>query len=283
MAATTPPVGPRSLALAGLSQNCEGRAGNLRAPAPSRWDVFNRVLSILQSRIEEETESVLLSLGRTIAEENPATDGHSGRFIEYAVGLGKRLGLPEEDLNALRVGSVLHDIGKIAVPEDILSKRGSLTPGEETIIRQHPLVGEAICAQFQCLRSVLPIIRHHHERIDGSGYPDGLKGSAIPLAARIIHVVDVYDALTTDRSYRDALRPHRALGTLHEEVSLGWLDRGLVAHFSQLLKDYSPISVPAQRGNTRKTTLQNQCARVQFLPAAAWRPRTFVAGPVFSH
>jgi len=127
---------------------------------------------------------------------------------------------------------LLHDVGKVAVPDSILFKPSPLSAVEMEVVRQHPVVGESICAPLKSFRDALPIIRHHHERMDGSGYPDGLVGQNIPLVARITQVVDVYDALTTDRPYRKALASEAALSVMESEVSRGWLDPSLVKQFS---------------------------------------------------
>jgi putative two-component system response regulator len=135
--------------------------------------------------------------------------------------LGEHLKLSEEQLIALRRAGVVHDVGKVSVPDAILLKPGRLNTEEWTLIKQHPVVGERICAPLKSFRFVLPIIRHHHERFDGSGYPDGLRGEAIPGTARVLQVVDVYDALTTDRPYKKALSVTDALQTMKEEVAKG--------------------------------------------------------------
>jgi putative two-component system response regulator len=151
--------------------------------------------------------------------------------------------LGEEDLAALRVGSLIHDIGKVAVPDGILLKPGPLTAGERIIMDQHPIVGESICAPLESLRNALPIIRHHHERMDGSGYPDGLCGDEIPLLARILQVADIYDALTSNRPYRKALSPEEALAELSKEADSGWIDGLLVEQFKQLIQEVcEPLS-----------------------------------------
>jgi putative two-component system response regulator len=142
--------------------------------------------------------------------------------------MAERLHLPQNQCAALRRAGVVHDIGKIAVPESILVKKGPLTDDEWAIMRQHPLVGERICSPLKSFRLVLPIIRHHHEKLDGSGYPDGLRGDQIPLTARILQVTDVYDALTTDRPYRAALPREEALAAMRDEVKRGWWDSYLV-------------------------------------------------------
>lgn len=204
---------------------------------------ISRAILRLNCNIDRQTEAVVLSLGRSIESKDPLTQGHSLRLVEYTTLLGERVGLSEEDLAALRVGSLIHDIGKVAVPDAILLKPGPLTASEKAIMDQHPLVGESICAPLESLRSTLPIIRHHHERMDGSGYPDGLCGDEIPLSARILQVADIYDALTSNRPYRKALAPEEALAELSKEVASGWLDGFLVDQFEQLIHEIcQPLS-----------------------------------------
>jgi putative two-component system response regulator len=191
----------------------------------------------LNSNIDRQAEAVVLSLGHSIESRDPLTRGHSIRLVEYTTLLGERVGLDEEELAALRVGSLIHDIGKVAVPDAILLKPGPLTASERAIIEQHPVVGESICAPLESLKNTLPIIRHHHERMDGSGYPDGLCGDEIPLSARILQVADIYDALTSNRPYRKALSPEEALAQLSKEADGGWVDRLLVDQFKQLIQE----------------------------------------------
>ena len=207
-------------------------------------------LSRLKSGIAEQATSVILSLARSVEARHSRADGHSDRLAEHAMQLGQSLGLSAADLQELRLGCLLHDIGKVAVPDKILLKRARLNPEETEIVRQHPVTGEKICAALNCLRPILPLIRHHHERMDGSGYPDRLYGEEIPLKARILQVADVYDALTSDRPYRKALSSEEALGILHQEARYGWLDASLVWRFSRMCRsdDYSPArrhSMPA--------------------------------------
>ena len=204
---------------------------------------ISRAILRLNCSIDRQTEAVVLSLGRSIESKDPLTQGHSLRLVEYTTLLGKRVGLGDEDLAALRVGSLVHDIGKVAIPDAILLKPGPLTASERTIMDQHPIVGESICAPLESLRNSLPIIRHHHERMDGSGYPDGLCGDEIPLLARIVQVADIYDALTSNRPYRKALAPEDALAQLSEEAASGWLDGFLVDQFKQLILEIcEPLS-----------------------------------------
>jgi putative two-component system response regulator len=204
---------------------------------------ISRAILRLNCNIDRQSEAVVLSLGRSIESKDPLIQGHSLRLVEYTTLLGKRVGLGEEDLAALRVGSLIHDIGKVAVPDGILLKPGPLTAGERIIMDQHPIVGESICAPLESLRNALPIIRHHHERMDGSGYPDGLCGDEIPLLARILQVADIYDALTSNRPYRKALSPEEALAELSKEADSGWIDGLLVEQFKQLIQEVcEPLS-----------------------------------------
>jgi putative two-component system response regulator len=131
---------------------------------------------------------------------------------------------------------VVHDVGKIVVPDAILLKPGKLTEEEWKLMREHPVVGEHICAPLKSFRLVLPIIRHHHEKLDGSGYPDGLRREAIPITARILQIVDVYDALTTERPYKGAFSITDALQTMKEEVAKGWWDPHIFEQFEHLMK-----------------------------------------------
>jgi putative two-component system response regulator len=212
-----------------------------------REELLARVRSLLRLKQFtdelENAETVLFSLALSIEAKDKYTEGHCGRLSEYSATLGRRLGLPEELIVALRRGGIVHDIGKVAVPEHILLKPGPLTPEERLIMEQHPVIGERICAPLKTFRHVLPIIRHHHERQNGTGYPDGLKGSEIPLTARILQTVDVYDALTTDRPYRAALPTAQAIARMQEEVRLGWLDGELVRELEHLLAESQPVAI----------------------------------------
>jgi putative two-component system response regulator len=153
------------------------------------------------------------------------------------VALGKSLGLPAEQLKALHRGGVLHDVGKIGIPDSILLKPGPLSKEEREVIKSHPVIGERICSPLKSLRLVLPIIRHHHERFDGSGYPDGLSGAAIPLTARILQVVDLYDAFTTQRPYKPAYPQARAFAIMREETARGWWDASLIEAFIAMAQE----------------------------------------------
>jgi putative two-component system response regulator len=210
----------------------------------NRLELLARTRSLL--RLKEFTdelesaETVLFSLALSIEAKDPYTKGHCDRLAKYSVGIADRLGLPQEQRVALRRAGVVHDIGKTAVPEQILVKRGPLTDSEWTVMRQHPVVGERICSPLKSFRLVLPIIRHHHEKLDGSGYPDGLKGDQIPVTARILQITDIYDALTTDRPYRAALPQDVALEIMREEARRGWWDSALLDEFERFITSSAP-------------------------------------------
>jgi len=192
----------------------------------------------------ENAESVLFSLALSIEARDPYTRGHCERLSKMSVRLGERLGISEDYIKALRRGGIVHDIGKIVVPDAILLKPARLSEEEMDVMRKHPVVGERICAPLRIFRLVLPIIRHHHERYDGSGYPDHLRGSEIPLTARIMQLTDVYDALTTDRPYRKADPRDVALGIMDDEAKQGWWDRDLFDAFREMARNVSEPHVP---------------------------------------
>ena len=198
----------------------------------------------------ENAETVLYTLASSIEAKDPYTEGHCDRLSRYSVALATQLGLPDEQRVALRRAGIVHDIGKVAVPEHILLKAGPLDPQERRLMETHTLLGERICAPLKSFRQVLPIIRWHHEHRDGSGYPDRLRGDAIPLVARILQIADVYDALTTDRPYRKALTHQQALATMREEVRRGWWDGALVDALEAMLVD-APVLMAASAAACR--------------------------------
>src|SRR5919108_160094 len=212
-----------------------GAADYWETPCSLR-DALGRIEAFLRLKnyIDEQAKAVVLSLARSVETRHSSADQHSGQLADYAAKLGQNLGMTEEELEELRLGCLLHDIGKVAIPDSILLKPARLSTEETEIVREHPVTGEKICAPLRSLRGILPMIRHHHERMDGSGYPDGLSGEEIPLKARILQVADVYDALVKDRPYRAALGPEEALEILRREAALGWLDPALVWKFRRL-------------------------------------------------
>jgi len=207
-------------------------------------ELLARVKSLLRMKSYtdelERAETVVYTLARAIEERDRYTRGHCDRLARYARALGERMGLGHESLAALHRSGIVHDIGKVSVPDSILNKRGPLTQAERKVIQTHPEAGVRICQPLKSFKTVLPIVRSHHERMDGSGYPDGLKGDEIPLTARILAVVDVFDALTTDRPYRRASPPEEALKILEEEVERGWWDPDVVATFRTMVEEGLP-------------------------------------------
>jgi putative two-component system response regulator len=186
----------------------------------------------------ERAEAVITTLALTIEARDPYTLGHCDRLSRYAVAVGEGLGLDPEMVRSLRLGGYLHDLGKIAVPDGILLKPGPLDPIEYERIRAHPGAGSDLVLGLRSMELVRPIMRHHHEKWDGSGYPDGLKGEAIPLGARIISVVDVFDALHTERPYKAALSRSEAVSTLIRETDLGYWDPRVVETFLEILRHF---------------------------------------------
>jgi putative two-component system response regulator len=184
----------------------------------------------------EEAESILFALAQAIEQRDKCTGGHCERLAITSMMLGSALGLPRSQLLALHRGGFLHDIGKVAIPDSILFKNGSLSEEEWVTMRTHTVRGEEICRPIRTLSAVLPIIRSHHERWDGSGYPDGLGGEAIPLLARILQVADVFDALTSVRPYKPALSSAEALNVLDAEARRAWREPRLVALLHQLFE-----------------------------------------------
>jgi putative two-component system response regulator len=184
----------------------------------------------------ESAESIIVSLALTVEARCTYTEGHCERLANYAVALGKALGLPGEELAALSRGGYLHDVGKIGVPDAVLLKPGRLTPAEFSLIKEHPVIGERLLGNLRSLAPVRPIVRHHHERLDGSGYPDGLRADEIPLLAQIVATVDVFDALTTNRPYRRALGFDDAVKELRADVQSGLLGGRLVEALADTVK-----------------------------------------------
>lgn len=184
----------------------------------------------------ERAESVITTLGLTIEARDPYTAGHCERLARYAVAFGREVGVDATTLKALKLGGFLHDLGKIAVPDRILLKPGKLDRRERSIIQSHPVVGVGLIQGMRTLEAVWPIVRHHHERFDGSGYPDGLQGNEIPLGARIMAIVDVYDALRTARPYKPAYTREQAIDTMRREAEAGAWEPELLVKFLDLIR-----------------------------------------------
>ncbi len=180
----------------------------------------------------ERTENILFTLAAAVEAKDPYTEGHLRRLEKFAGETAAALGLSHHQTTIIRYGALLHDIGKIGVPDAILNKPGPLTPEEVEIIQQHPAFGERICRPLRDGAEIGPIVRGHHERWDGAGYPDHLVGEAIPLGSRIIAVADAFDAMTTDRPYRKALLATKAWDTLRQGAGSQW-DRTVIEAFME--------------------------------------------------
>jgi putative two-component system response regulator len=176
----------------------------------------------------EHASHVILTLAKTIDARDPHTAGHSGRVAASADRLGELMGMEDGPRDDMRRGALFHDLGKIVIPDAILHKPGALTPDERRVVEEHPAVGHELLTPMRTMRRSLAVVRHHHEKLDGSGYPDGLTASQIPLAVRVVTVADIFDALISDRPHRSALRLETAFEILEEGVEKGWWDGEVV-------------------------------------------------------
>jgi putative two-component system response regulator len=211
---------------------------------------------------DDETEGLLLALGQAVEQRDPNMAGHCERLSSLGVEMGVIMGLEHTSLLALYRGGYLHDVGKVGIPDSILFRPGPLTEQEWVIMRSHTTRGEEICRHLKSLRPVLPIIRHHHERFDGSGYPDGLRGKQIPLLARVMQIVDIYDALTSRRCYKPAYSPAKALKVILEETDRGWRDPRVVdlflrLHKAVISKDICPAAAIGRSLEALRASLSN--------------------------
>ena len=194
--------------------------------------------AVRMKRCTDELDNAAASivmLGAAIEARDPRTKGHCERLASYATTLGIRIGLDSRDLRALEQGGYLHDLGKVGIPDAVLFKAGRLTAAEYLLIQSHTVVGDRICAPLRTLSRARSIIRSHHEVLDGTGYPDRLRGGAVPLLAQITGIVDVFDALVTERPYRAAMDAGTALETLRDDVRAGKRDAALVEEFAAIV------------------------------------------------
>jgi putative two-component system response regulator len=207
-----------------------------------RVELAARVKSLVQQkRLNEDldhAEQVLFSIARAIESRDPNTGDHCERLMKLGQAFGEYLGLTRNQIRDLMWGGYLHDIGKVGIPDSVLLKQGTLTPEEWTIMKQHVLIGQKICQPLRSMRGVVPLIRHHHERWDGSGYPDGLVGDQIPKIAQVFQIVDIFDALTSERSYKKAHTPKEALKVMVEETNKGWRNPELMQQFEKFVSIY---------------------------------------------
>jgi len=200
----------------------------------------------------DTAENLLFALARMVEAKDETTGDHCSRLMHMGLTFGRALGLPDRDMDALRRGGIVHDIGKLGIPDSILLKAGPLTEEEWVLMRTHAAIGGHLCEGLTSMRDVTPIIVHHHERWDGSGYPDGLAGEKIPLLARIFQILDIYDALASTRPYKRALTTDEIITIFENETARGWRDPALVGVFLQLLRtNPDQLTIPDSRPTTQ--------------------------------
>lgn len=205
-----------------------------------RVELAARVKSLVrQKRLNEDldhAEQVLFSVARAIESRDPNTGDHCERLVKLGQAFGEYLNLSRNQIRDLMWGGYLHDIGKVGIPDAVLLKKGKLTPEEWEIMRQHVSIGEKICQPLRSMQGVIPIIRHHHERWNGSGYPDGLKEHDIPYLSQVFQIIDIYDALTSERPYKRAFSTDEALSVMLEETDSGWRNPKLMQQFADFIR-----------------------------------------------
>lgn len=226
-----------------------------------RLELAARVKSLVrQKRLNEDLDhasQVLFSIARAVESRDPNTGDHCERLVNLSDAFGGYLNLSRAQRRDLMWGSYLHDIGKVGIPDAVLLKTEKLTPKEWEVMRQHVLIGERICQPLRTMRGVIPIVLHHHERWDGSGYPYHLVGDQIPYLAQVFQIIDIYDALTSDRPYKRALSQAEALKVLVAESNRGWRNPELVQQFISFINS---TAIPA-------TSLEGLGVRIEGLRA----------------
>jgi len=213
-----------------------------------RLELAARVKSLVrQKRLNEDldhAEQVLFSIARAVESRDPNTGDHCERLVAMSKAFGEYIQLSRAEIRNLMWGGYLHDIGKVGIPDAVLLKKGSFTPDEREIMNHHVMIGEKICKPLRTMRGVIPIIRHHHERWDGTGYPDGLVGNAIPYLAQVFQIIDIYDALTSERPYKRAFTPAEALDVITQETEKGWRNPKLIQQFTEFIKSTQKAEAP---------------------------------------
>jgi len=199
----------------------------------------------------DDMESMLFSLARMIEAKDEHTGDHCERLSTTSQKFGQLLGLDENELKALKKGGVLHDIGKLGIPDAILMKPAALTSEEFEVMKKHPLIGHQLCGGLKSMKTTAPIILHHHERWDGSGYPHGLKGDEIPYIAQVFQLIDIYDALTYERPYKPAFSVDNALKIIQEETDRGWRNPELVEKFVEFIRSQDAQQPPLAEQQAR--------------------------------
>ena len=205
-----------------------------------RAELLARVRSLarIKRHLDEmdSASSIISTLAVMVETRDGHSEGHCHRMANYATALGRALGLGDAELQALHRGGFLHDIGMLAIPDSLLRTPGPLKPEDYELIRSHTVVGDELCGNLRSLQAIRPIVRSHHERQDGTGYPDGLHGDEVPLLAQIIGICDAFDAITSKRAYNEQQPASIALTVLQRQVELGWRRADLVAVFSELVQ-----------------------------------------------
>jgi putative two-component system response regulator len=211
-------------------------------------ELLARVASLVRlKRYTDDLDSaaaIITTLAVMIENRDGRSEGHCHRIANHAAAIGRALGLGAADVQALHRGGFLHDIGMLAIPPTVLLTPGRLQPEEFEIVKSHTIIGDELCRNLRTLQPVRPIVRHHHERLDGTGYPDGLQGADVPLLAQIVGVVDTYDAVTSSRPYQPRMSSEQALAVLREEVACGWRQAVIVEAFAEMMS--SPLHAPAE-------------------------------------
>ncbi len=223
-------------------QGIEVGADDFLSKPFDRLELAARVKSLVrQKRLNEDldhAEKVLFSIAKAIESRDPNTGNHCERLVTLGEAFAEFLNLSRNQIRDLMWGGYLHDIGKVGIPDAVLLKNGKLTPEEWNIMKKHVLMGEKICQPLRSMRGVIPIIRHHHERWDGSGYPDGLKEDEIPYVVQVFQMIDIYDALTSERPYKRAFTKEEALSIMREETAKGWRNPKLMLKFIEFIISY---------------------------------------------
>jgi putative two-component system response regulator len=218
----------------------EAGADDLLTKPVDPAELLARVRSLI--RLKRYTDdfdsaaSIVMTLASMIEARDGYGDGHCHRMANYATRVGRALSLDEVQVRALYRGAFLHDIGMLTIPEAVLQKPGALLPEEWTLLKSHTIAGDRLCGNLRSLQAVRPIVRHHHERLDGSGYPDGLCGDDVPLLAQVVGVVDTFEALTTARPYQQAVSPEGAFNVLRQHARRGWKRDDLVETFISVVE-----------------------------------------------
>ena len=211
-------------------------------------ELLARVASLVRlKRYTDDLDSaaaIITTLAVMIEIRDGHSEGHCHRIANHAAAIGRALGLGAADLQTLYRGGFLHDIGMLAISPVLLLRAGRLEPEEFAIVKSHTTIGDDLCRNLRSLQPVRPIVRHHHERLDGTGYPDGLQGTDVPLLAQIVGVVDTFDSATSKRPYQPQLSADEALALLREEVACGWRQAAIVEAFVEIMS--GPLHAPVE-------------------------------------